>query len=80
MMKRVVEIIQVITGWFVIIESLALMLKKVIVWNLIHRLAQYDYLLFPAIVVLMILQLQSSNTTIEVTWEWKEYTHLDPTN
>ena len=80
MMKRIVEIIQVITGWFVIIETLALMLKKVIVWNLIHRLAQYDYLLFPAIVVLIIAQLLSDGTTVEVTWEWKEYTYLDPTN
>jgi len=73
MMKRVVEIIQVITGWFVIIESLALMLKKVIVWNLIHRLTQYDYLLFPAIIILIIAQLLGDGTTVEVTWEWKGY-------
>ena len=80
MMKRIVEIIQVITGWFIIIESLALMLKKVIMWNLIHRLAQYDYLLFPGIIILIIAQLLNDGTTEEVTWEWKGYTHLDPTN
>ena len=81
-MMRIIKAIQVMAGWFVIIESLILMLKEVLAWNLILHLAQYDYLLFPAVVTTIVgefIVMRCSHENVKVTakkvvWEWGDYT------